>query len=290
MASPAGKVHFPMLTLTIDWLALNFKEHTHEAERFMSTYARVNGTQDTAPRFGYSHASMDSNGAVIMWNLDRDDMGHHVIFSGSALRNLLQSQEIHPQALLRACVDAGGRISRLDLAKDLTGQAVDLQAIYQQIEQRRTTGSARTYGRITSNGGGETIYIGSRASERFIRIYNKSAEQELASGDWYRMEIETKGMVARALALALVDTDLWHAVFDNVVRNMVWMEKPASWRLFFDNDNIKIGLPKIEKQTDREKWIAEQVLPAVARYFVENRASAAVRQLMATLRYIDDLK
>jgi hypothetical protein len=286
MASPAEKVHFLMLSISIDWLALNFKEHTHEAERFMSMYARVNGTQECTPRFGYGKAHMDGNGTVTMWNVDRGDMGYHVIFAGTALRNLFQSEQTVPQSLLRAVVDAGGRISRLDLAKDLTGQEVDLQAIYQQIEQGNYTGTARKYGRITSDGNGETIYIGSRTSERFIRIYNKSAEQELNNQHWFRFELETKGEVARAITHLCLGTDHWEAVFDNVVRGMVWMERPKSWRSFFDNGGIKIGLPKIEKQTDREAWIETQVTPAVLKHFAENKSSVAVLRLIDALLFL----
>ena len=39
---------------------------------------------------------------------------------------------------------------------------------------------------------GKTIYIGSRSSEKMIRIYDKAAEQN-QEGVWIRYEIETKG-------------------------------------------------------------------------------------------------
>lgn len=275
------------LTITIDWLALNFKEWTNEAEQFMRTYARVDFTQDTTARFGYSLATVDNNGSVIQWNPDRVDMGHHVIFSGSALRNLFEHQAVEPRTLLRTSIDAGGAISRLDLAKDLTAQEVDMQAVYNALEQGDYSGTARTYGRIVSNGNGDTIYIGSRQSERFIRLYNKAAQQGMVNHNWYRLELETKGMVARALALAIVDTQSWSVVFDNVVRNMVWLETVASWRHFFALNIVPFGLPKIEKTTDRERWIEEQVIAAVARHYIDNPASTAVARLIETLLLID---
>lgn len=276
-----------MLSITIDWLALNFKEWTIEAENFMRTYARVSDTQATTPRFGYSQATMDSHGTVIMWNTDRDDMGHHVIFSGSALRNIFINSTVQPQALLRACVDAGGNISRLDLAKDCTETQIDFEAIYQSLEQGHNRGTARTYGRITGNDGGYTIYIGSRQSERFIRLYNKSAQLGITDDYWARLECECKGKVACAVALSLCKTTDWQAVFDGVVLGAVSLPLQASWQSFFTLGLLPIGLPKMEKITDREKWIETQVTPAVTKHYIDNPQSQAVLRLIEALNLID---
>lgn len=275
-----------MLYLTIDWLAVNFKELTHEAENFMSTYARVGTTQDTTPRFGYSYACVDHNGSVIQWNPDREDMGHHIIFAGSALRNLFQHSDVQPSALLSACLDAGGNISRLDLAADLRGREIDLQSLYQSLEQGLNIGHARTYGQIRSNDNGHTIYIGSRQSERFIRIYNKAAQMGESVDKWYRFELETKGMVSRALAIMLVATAAWLPIFVGVCSDMVSIPGSPELGAFYNATSAAVGTPKIEKSTDTEKWIATQVIPAVSKYMVENPDSEAVHRLIQTLNYL----
>jgi len=276
-----------MLTITIDWLSVNFKEWTNEAEHFMRTYASSKPTQDTTARFGYSNASVDNNGVVLQWNPDRADMGHHVIFSGSALRNIFSGETVQPQSLLRACLDAGGLVSRLDLASDLSGEALDLSRLYKSLEQGANIGTARTFGQIRSNDNGHTIYIGSRQSERFMRIYNKAAQTGLTSDYWFRFELECKGMVARAMASMLVSQHEWLPVFVGVCSGMLNIPGSPELGPFYNAASAAIGLPKIEKQTDREKWIAEQVIAAVARHYIDNPNSEAVARLIATLQLID---
>jgi len=253
----------------------------------MRTYASFAPTQDATARFGYSVATMDNHGSIIQWNPDRDDMEHHVIFSGSSLRHIFSKTTIQQRTLLRSCIDAGGNISRIDLAKDATETPIDLQAIYQSIEQGLVRGPVRKYSRVTSNDGGYTIYIGSRQSERYIRIYDKAAEQLLSGVDWKRLECETKGMVARSVGLALANTSDWGQVFDNVVRGAIWIPTSPDWLSFFPVGIVPIGLPKQSKETDREAWILGQVIAAVAKHYIENPNSEAVARLIATLQLID---
>jgi hypothetical protein len=275
-----------MISITIDWLALNFKEYTLEAHEFITTYASSDPVQATNARFGYSQAQVDSNGVQLQWNPDRDDMGHHVIFAGSSLRDLFQHSEVDPRTLLRAGLNAGGRVSRLDLACDLQGKALELSRLYKSLEQGNNRGASRTFGQIKSAGGGETIYVGSRQSERFIRIYNKSAQLGQTVEEWFRFELETKGMVSRALANMLVEQHNWQAVFVGLCSAMVSIPGSAELGAFYDETDCPIGLPKIEKSSNTEAWIEAQVIPAVSKWVIEHPDSDAVRRLFITLRFL----
>ncbi len=276
-----------MLTITIDWLAINFRSWVDETGTFERAYASFGNPQDAAARFGYSSARVDDNGTVTMWNDDRDDMGHHFIFSGSALRNLFANTSVQPLALLLACIDYGGNISRLDLAKDLTEQTFDYEAVYQSLKSGTTGGNTRTFSKLESGENGYTIYMGSRQSERFARLYNKAAQSNLPDALWARFEIETKGMVARAVATSLVKSHDWSGTFDGIVLGMVGNAKAAYLEQFFIPGNVPIGLPKIERQTDRERWIESQVITAVSRHYIDNPNSEAVARLIETLNLID---
>jgi len=276
-----------LLTITIDWLAVNFKRWNDETEHFIRTYASADPVSATSARFGYSIATVDNNGVVSQWNPDRAEMGYHVIFAGSALRNIFSRTSVQPQELLRASLDAGGAVSRLDLAKDCTGEEINLSAIYQSLEQGLNIGMSRKFAHIESDNKGETIYVGSRQSERFIRIYNKAAESNLPGELWYRFELETKGMVSRALAERLVSGIDWSSQFDGLAKQMVNFRSPGDFAKFFTMGSVPIGLPKIERQSDREAWIASQIIPAVAKHYIENPNSEAVSRLIATLNLID---
>jgi hypothetical protein len=276
-----------VLTITIDWLAVNFKEYTLAAETFFNSYARIGDTQDTDAHNGYTRATMDSNGTVVQWNPEYSSMGHHCIFSGSALRNIFTSTTTSANTLLKSCIDARGNISRLDMAKDLTEEPFDYEAVYQSLKQGNGGGNIRSFSKVESGENGYTIYMGSRQSERFARLYNKAAQSNLPDALWTRFEVETKGMVARAVAVSLIASRDWSGVFDSVVLGMVGNAKRVNLEQFFIPGNVPIGLPKIERQTDRESWIANQCIPAITRHYIDNPTSEAVTRLIAMLDLID---
>ena len=57
---------------------------------------------------------------------------------------------------------------------------------------------------IQNNSGGETLYIGSRTSETFLRCYDKGIEQGTNDkGELYRFEVERKSRNARAMQYTL---------------------------------------------------------------------------------------
>ena len=275
-----------MLTITIDWLAGTFKEFNDDTETFLRTYASADDVLPIKPRNGYHIAQQDGNGVQFFWNSNDNRMGYHVVFTGSSLRNLLERQAIPALTLLHAAINAGMRVSRLDLAKDLTGQEIDGEALYKFIKSGVNGGTARNALRIENEKGGQTIYVGSRQSERYIRIYDKAQETGETSIKWWRMEIETKGDVARVVAAALIDDAEPAAIFDTTIAKMVGAFTGSPFEQFASRGVVSWGLPKIEKHTDREKWIAEQVISAVSEHFASNPDSEAVKALIAVLNHI----
>jgi hypothetical protein len=274
-------------SITLDWLAFTFREDTHEAAGWIRLYANAQGSMAIAPTNGYREAYRTTQGVVVMWNLDRAEMGYHVIISGSALRHVLEHYELDQQAIVQTVLHAGASITRLDLAKDVIGTKISLDSIYESLERGESTGTARSFSQIHSINGGNTIYVGSRQSEKFIRIYDKAAQTGDTSVHWYRFELETKGMVARALCTLLASDAQWVNGFDHIVRGMVHLATNISYALFFQLGTVPVGIPKLEKKTDREAWIEKQVIPAVAKHFVEFPDSAAVARLRALLDILD---
>lgn len=276
-----------MLSITLDWLAFTFREDTHEAGEWIRLYASDKANVSVTARNGYRDAYQTKTGIVVQWNVDREEMGYHVVIAGSAIRNVLQYHELDQKTLVQTVIDAGGSITRLDLAKDLQGVSISLDAIYQALEQGAYSGTARKFAQIHSLDGGNTIYVGSRQSEKFIRIYNKAAQSKIPGALWFRFEIETKGMVARALSKILVESEVWSSAFDTVSKHMVDIQNLSDYQAFFAPGVVEIGIPKQEKQTDREAWIEVQVMPAVVKHFVEHPDSKAVALLRSMLDQID---
>jgi hypothetical protein len=275
-----------LLSITLDWLALTFTGVNRDEITFIDAYCMHPTILAATPRNGYTSAQTDACGVQLLWNDDRPEMGYHAVFAGSALRNLQQLRGIHMETLLRDAVYSEGHISRLDIAKDFVGESVNYQAIYQSLEQNANVGLARKYGKIESNDGGFTIYVGSRQSEKFIRIYNKAAEGKLQGELWSRFELETKGMVARSLAHSICASDNWAKQFDGLVLGMLDLPHCDEYQKFFQPGILAVGLPRIEKTSDTERWIETQVIPAVCRHFAKNKHSQAVQRLIDALLYI----
>lgn len=93
-------------------------------------------------------------------------------------------------------------------------------------------------------------------------------------------------MVARALATILIEGASWNAAFDTIALHMVDLPQCKDYKAFYPKSIVEIGIPKLEKKSDREKWIETQVTPAVAKHLVEFPDSEAVNRLMALLELI----
>lgn len=193
------------------------------------------------------------------------------------------------ETIQRMC-DFGGRFTRVDLAKDLAQTSIDFDGIYQALNARAYTGTAREPSQRKSPNGGNTVYIGSWKSDKFMRLYNKAAESKLKGEDWARFEIVMKSDYARAMAWNLANNDDWNAVFDGVALPTCAMPNNADYCKFFPAGTVPIGLPKIERLSDREKWIDQQVTPAILDYYATHKQSPAIAKLRALLDVIDEIR
>jgi len=167
----------------------------------------------------------------------------------------------------------GYHATRIDLAADLlNGDFCDPLAVLLAFMQGRCTTAARSCNRVDNwtkdYRVGITVYIGSRESMTFLRVYDKGKQLGLKT-PWTRLELECKGDYAGRIADAVAD----HGVIlttKEAVRGFI--KTGIEW---FDN----AGLPETpalliaageRKQTSFERWIETTVLPAIARALREN--------------------
>jgi Replication initiation factor len=275
------------IEVSIDWISVTFKGVSPDEKKWIDNYASHQIYDPTRAANGYSDASVSETGVIHMWSSSREEMGHHFVAGGTALRYILAHDGIPSTKVLIDAINARGRITRFDVAKDVKRTPVDYDAIWQELAERRYTGTVRLPSRHQSANGGYTIYLGSWRSDKFARIYNKAAEQNV-DGEWHRYELVLKGKVATNLAKFLAQNNDIVALFDTVTKAMVTLDKFGLIQMFYDNDTITLALPTIEKVTDREKWIAEQVMPAVAKHYQEHPDSDAVNTLLKVLQFIKD--
>jgi Replication initiation factor len=279
-----------LLTLTLDWFAITHKELSHEAIAWFARYASLEKSTPERPSNGYDTCFRTEDGVVHSWHSSRPEMGWHTVFSGSALRNIFARDGVSQRTFLEEALHSGGRVSRLDLAKDAQDVQINLEKIWFYIETKQYSGTARNASKMQSLDGGYTIYVGSRQSEKFIRIYDKASQLGVSDVQWKRYEIETKGMVSRAMAHLLTTEPSWEGAFNEMAQGMLSIPQSTDYQVFFDDTDTRVGIPKLEKVSDREKWILDQCLPAIVRHYTENRTSEAVALLRRALDLIDTVK
>jgi DNA relaxase NicK len=267
------------ISATIDWLSFTHKPLKGSKVQF---HGVTNDRQEIAAKFGYSDAVLFDTGLIKMWSSKREDMGQHFIYSGSCLAGLAGSG-VSCMAILDRALKAGAKVTRLDLALDLVGRDIDITSIAKDINDGKCTGTARTWEHIVSANKGETLYIGSRQSERFARLYNKAAQTHLDDVAWFRLEVELKGDTAKTYA-RVINTQTLLSLGDYVwstLKSMCECDNPSLSA--FSEHTDTVGLPKIERVTDTERWIIEQVCPAIERFFREHPGSPAYDKLIAAL-------
>jgi len=119
---------------------------------------------------------------------------------------------------------------------------------------------------------GDTLYIGSRASGRYGRIYDKSLAYGVGLGYVYRFEIETKKLVAPALFKRLFpeneDTTYSWDRFPHRVRKIIQSQMLA-WgvniRLSDGTSEVIKAETRISTVESQLQWLSRTVAPMVTR-------------------------
>lgn len=162
----------------------------------------------------------------------------------------------------------GFHCTRIDLTCDVRGgEYCDPHEILQAFIAGACVTKARTANRVDNwkagERGGCTIYIGSRESLTFLRVYDKAAQ----TGDpesWTRIEVECKAdsanQVCEAISLWGVIEVTREAIRRYIRTGVQWFDHAAH----SDTPGTLIA-PGEHRQGDFEVWINTACLPAIAR-------------------------
>lgn len=261
-------------TTTIDWLSYTLAWNASPLAT-TSQYAQPEHIAETLfpgrydwqpekPRLGYAWvlSAVGLRGLQILISDRRSPQGVHVQLSGTALAH------IGPWVALEDTLDLNCKIKRIDIACDLHGY-INLEMLYKFAKSGDAVTLARQVAHIRSNSG-ETVYIGSRASEKYLRLYDKGAEQR-AREHWFRAELECKGEYANAVAHHIQQHG--PASIPAIIRGFCDFPTHRMWKKWMNTLHPSPTLPKAEKRTDTEKWLHDAVAPSLARVLREDIAA-----------------
>lgn len=223
--------------------------------------------------FGYQFGIRSDNGTLMFFSLSTSTMGVHISYSGAALATLQSDIWLYHYS-------RGARCTRLDLTID-TDTALDLEKMRRLFDKGKCETNARQcHLRIGTTGA--TLYVGNQASDKFMRVYDKRAEQKQpdTAPVWYRAELVTKSDAARG-AIGYLAQQGVHAIPEIVTGYCDWPSY-TDWQTATQaTDTVRIA--SVRKQTDTREWLVKIVAKTIAREVVNDDQFLAV--LLAEIDY-----
>jgi len=230
---------------------------------------------------------MQATHARLFWHrLNR--MQHiGVIMAGQDLGAILTIPYPH-EALVRWAVAKAHKIARLDFALDVftpDASPLDILHLWKRGEvgtPARTVSNVSSYkvGAVTGVTEAATVYIGGRDGDRFLRVYDKAAEQGV-SYPWTRIELVTRDERAWSLAKSCALNGI-EAAGRQAIRDYVRVPKLDWWNAALTGDVVYIE-PIGRGLTNTDKWISNVCLPAI-----QKRAKELIAE--GDWRLYDDLE
>lgn len=329
------------LSVCVDWLAFTITElvNVRQVMEFLG-FDILQFSQAPRGAMGYkSMYKLDGYPVSVLYD-GSEDMGIHVNISGSAVaycinayrnrigtgnpfdgKKTLEVDDFSLTALSHFLRDLKeiGHLTRMDLAIDDAGpgQHFTCAEIEQYLMEDRVVSKFRKFhvDKDYQMGGeviGHTIYLGSRKSEVFLRIYDKYLEQKAKDPEntpempWVRWEFELKNHRADLAADMLIRGanmgEVVLGVLSNYVRiidlddsNRTRCSSTLKWQLFIGGIKaIRLYVPEAPKTLeDKRQWIDKQVLSTLAGLFlayggtfsfIEDNIDYGIRKMKYDLR------
>lgn len=258
-------------TATLDWLSYT----VHWNQEILQPYRKAFSLERVAaaltnqagawiPEAGRQHYPLVVSSALtpalrVMATEPDNRMGVHVSWSGSALRT------VNPRAVLRQALALGANVTRIDIAIDHYGW-LDLEGYKAALDEGAAVTRARDWNLIDGRTG-KTLYVGSRTSEKFLRIYDKAAESG-HEGHWYRIELECKGDTARGVALHVDGNG--YDYFGDIIRGFCDWPNLFSWVSATTSPTLLEGIPRPEKRRDTYAWLMAAAAPSLAKVLLDD--------------------
>lgn len=258
-------------TATIDWLSYTVHWHQEALQRFRKTWnldaiatALTNDhgpwiVQPSRQHYPFVVCSASNAGLSVMASEQDSGMGVHVSWSGSVLAT------VNPRAVLRNALSMGANVTRIDIAIDIPTE-VYWDAFEVHLREGHAVTRARDYQAIRSKNG-NTIYVGSRTSEKFLRIYDKAAESGRLDS-CTRIELECKGDFARGVAQHIDGEG--YQYFPDIIKGFCDFPAIGWWVEWMTSPTLLEGISKPEKRRDTFAWLMKSVAPSVAKLLIED--------------------
>lgn len=247
------------LSFTVSWERLRKNDWSTQDAQMVSCGKLVESEaawKRDMPLHGYEDCwqSADLGNARIMVSRPGSAMGVHVQLPGQAL------QVLGVEKALRICREMDGKVSRIDIAIDCKGES-DAADVYGSHISKSMITRAQKVNMVVGTEG-VTVYVGSRTSERFLRVYDKAA-QTGTKANWTRIEMECKG--ERAKWIAKYINEVGGDAIGGLIKDYVDCPTVDWYTDALSRVSVDIGTPQPKKMTDTRAWLLGTVAKTLAK-------------------------
>lgn len=166
-------------------------------------------------------------------------------------------------------VQLARRVTRLDFEVTVKyeppDETIGTKAYRQMMRWRQARARAAQVSQVQVNGDTQSIYLGSRTSERYARLYDKHRETRdpRYAGCW-RYEVESKGSYGANLARALLQHPRWRgAIQEHVFQHFKRHGHTPPFAAREPDARLLASRSAVD-QARRLKWLQEQVQGVIA--------------------------
>lgn len=266
------------INATIDWVTATSQEDS-VGYGWFDLYRRLAARhkKDTAERdwAGLGFNGRSTGSPRITWGFRPSD-GRYILIASGALAN-----ETWLTVAPTAC-----NVTRLDFAVTVARPADRLAEYWYRQVVAYPVDKRIKYRLIENNQGGQTLYVGSRLSARFGRLYDKSQEQGGKPGQAWRYEVEYKSNVAAEYAKNLVAAVNAGSDPGRAIASTVWrfFDGRGIRPIFSHQDGAITCQPEVTVTSYNRKlqWLRSQVRPSVEKLFQAGRGGEALEALGVT--------
>lgn len=219
------------------------------------------------PRFGYKYAYAHPSGLLLF--VGTNGMGVHCIYSAQCLQALQFGWGKVAESVVRDWA-AKGKATRVDVALDIIGGVTGVGVYRTALKTGKAFTASRTWRGMEGSEGGNTLYIGSRSSERMVRVYDKKAEraakfEAISDSSWIRIELELKGKQAENF-LDAAEHNTLSSVLRGYLQAAVDFPTVDEWRIAMNTDAGAITPQATRrKDTATRHWLLNKIAPVLAR-------------------------
>jgi len=239
------------LSQRIHWLEVTFKS---EKQKKLPESLPQEGVECYALH-GYNAGMKFADGRMEFTHTARPDMGLHIQWDGNSLDNA----EMPVLSLVEFLLSAGAKFTRIDLATDAKNYNLKPETATDEVRKKAfRCRCKKTPAWFDPSFGGWTQYMGTKASEIYLRIYDKAAELRI-TGDYTRVELVVKGRRAQKAAEAIIRGTDFRALVLGYADFPDWLE----WREIMGADVV--SLPTEKKETATDLWLLNQCAKTLAR-------------------------